>query len=129
MAQIKITQIKSRINAPKNQKLTLDALGIRKMNHSVVKEDSVIEINRKGVKDHLETGRHIVIEPGVTGILLPCIDGRRKITAATVIKVTKGFRQLLQQRTFLSLIHARNLADYFFSAEMSKEHADQSKHQ
>lgn len=39
MAQIKITQIKSRINAPKNQKLTLDALGIHKMNHSVVKED------------------------------------------------------------------------------------------
>lgn len=38
MAQIKITQIKSRINAPKDQKLTLDALGIHKMNHSVVKE-------------------------------------------------------------------------------------------
>ena len=40
MAQIKITQIKSRINAPKDQKLTLDALGLRKMNHSVVKEDN-----------------------------------------------------------------------------------------
>ena len=39
MAQIKITQIKSRINCPKDQKLTLDALGLRKMNHSVVKED------------------------------------------------------------------------------------------
>ena len=37
MAQIKITQIKSRINAPKVQKLTLDALGLRKMNHSVIK--------------------------------------------------------------------------------------------
>ena len=40
MAKIQITQIKSRINAPKVQKLTLDALGIRKMNHSVVKEDT-----------------------------------------------------------------------------------------
>lgn len=40
MAKIKITQIKSRINAPKVQKLTLDALGLRKMNHSVVKEDT-----------------------------------------------------------------------------------------
>ena len=40
MAQIKITQIKSRINAPKDQKLTLDALGIHKMNHSVVKEEN-----------------------------------------------------------------------------------------
>ncbi|MCC8115401.1 MAG: 50S ribosomal protein L30 [Bacteroidales bacterium] len=40
MAQIKITQIKSRINAPKVQKETLDALGLRKMHHSVIKEDN-----------------------------------------------------------------------------------------
>lgn len=40
MAQIKITQTKSRINAPKVQKATLDALGLHKMNHSVVKEDT-----------------------------------------------------------------------------------------
>ena len=40
MAQIKITQIKSRINAPKDQKETLDALGLRKMHHSVVKESN-----------------------------------------------------------------------------------------
>ena len=40
MAQIAIKQIKSRINCPKVQKLTLDALGLRKMNHTVVHEDS-----------------------------------------------------------------------------------------
>lgn len=40
MAKIQITQIKSRINAPKVQKETLDALGIHKMNHTVVKEDT-----------------------------------------------------------------------------------------
>ncbi len=40
MAQIKITQIKSRINCPKVQKETLDALGLRKMQHSVIKEDT-----------------------------------------------------------------------------------------
>ena len=40
MAKIKITQIKSRINAPAVQKRTLDALGLRKMNHSVVLEDT-----------------------------------------------------------------------------------------
>jgi ribosomal protein L30 len=40
MAQIQIKQIKSRINAPKVQKRTLDALGLRKMNHTVVKEDN-----------------------------------------------------------------------------------------
>ena len=40
MAQIKIKQIKSRINCPAVQKLTLDALGLKKMNHTVVKEDT-----------------------------------------------------------------------------------------
>ena len=40
MAKITITQIKSRINAPKVQKLTLDALGLHKMHHSVIKEDT-----------------------------------------------------------------------------------------
>ncbi|MDE7408232.1 MAG: 50S ribosomal protein L30 [Muribaculaceae bacterium] len=40
MAKIAITQTKSRINAPKVQKETLDALGLKKMNHTVVKEDT-----------------------------------------------------------------------------------------
>ena len=38
MAQIKIKQIKSRINCPAVQKRTLDALGLKKMNHTVVNE-------------------------------------------------------------------------------------------
>lgn len=40
MAKIKIQQIKSRINAPKVQKETLDALGLKKMNHIVEHEDN-----------------------------------------------------------------------------------------
>ncbi|MCM1450138.1 MAG: 50S ribosomal protein L30 [Clostridiales bacterium] len=40
MAQIKIKQIKSRINCPAIQKRTLDALGLKKMNHTVIKEDT-----------------------------------------------------------------------------------------
>ena len=40
MAQIKIKQVKSRINCPAVQKRTLDALGLKKMNHTVVKEDT-----------------------------------------------------------------------------------------
>ncbi len=35
MATIKIKQTKSRIGAPANQKRTLDALGLRKLNHVV----------------------------------------------------------------------------------------------
>ena len=40
MAQIAIKQIKSRNNRPAVQKRTLDALGLRKMNHTVVHEDT-----------------------------------------------------------------------------------------
>jgi large subunit ribosomal protein L30 len=40
MATIKIKQIKSRINCPQVQKRTLDALGLRKMNHTVEHEDN-----------------------------------------------------------------------------------------
>lgn len=40
MATIKIQQTKSRIGAPKDQKRTLDALGLKKMNHVVEKDDT-----------------------------------------------------------------------------------------
>ena len=40
MAKIRIKQIKSRINCPKVQKETLDALGLRKMNHVVEHEEN-----------------------------------------------------------------------------------------
>jgi len=39
MATIKIQQTKSRIGAPKDQKRTLDALGLKKMNRVVERED------------------------------------------------------------------------------------------
>jgi len=35
MAKIRITQVKSKIGKPERQKRTLEALGIRKLNHSV----------------------------------------------------------------------------------------------
>lgn len=38
MGQVKITQVKSTIDRPKRQKLTMIALGIRKMNQTVVHE-------------------------------------------------------------------------------------------
>lgn len=38
MATIKVKQVKSRIGAPKDQKRTLDALGLRKMNAVVEHE-------------------------------------------------------------------------------------------
>ena len=40
MATIKVKQVKSRIGAPIDQKRTLDALGLRKLNSVVEKEDT-----------------------------------------------------------------------------------------
>jgi large subunit ribosomal protein L30 len=38
MAKIRITQVKSKNGKPERQKRTIEALGIRKLNHSVVHE-------------------------------------------------------------------------------------------
>ncbi len=38
MGKVKITQVKSTIDRPKRQKLTMESLGIRKMHQSVVHE-------------------------------------------------------------------------------------------
>tara|TARA_B100001079_G_scaffold235106_1_gene216770 strand:- start:141 stop:317 length:177 start_codon:yes stop_codon:yes gene_type:complete len=38
MTKIKIKQVKSRIGRPKDQKRTLDALGLRKMNATITHE-------------------------------------------------------------------------------------------
>lgn len=40
MSTIKIKQVRSRIRRPKNQKLTLDALGLEKLNQVVEHEDT-----------------------------------------------------------------------------------------
>jgi large subunit ribosomal protein L30 len=40
MGKIKIKQIKSVIDRPKRQKLTMEALGLRKMHSKVEKEDT-----------------------------------------------------------------------------------------
>ncbi len=42
MATIKIQQIKSRIGSPKDQKRTLDSLGLKKINSVVEHEDSPV---------------------------------------------------------------------------------------
>lgn len=53
MAQIKIKQVKSRIKCPAVQKRTLDALGLKKMNHTVVKENTPSVMGMVNVVRHL----------------------------------------------------------------------------
>ena len=54
MATIKVKQIKSRIGAPKNQKRTLDAMGLKKLNHVVELEDT------PAVRGQIQTVHHLV---------------------------------------------------------------------
>lgn len=51
MATIKITQIKSKVNAPKHQKLVLAALGLRKIHQTVEKQDTPAI---RGMVDHVK---------------------------------------------------------------------------
>lgn len=55
MAKIYIKQTKSRINCPAIQKRTLDALGLRKMNQVVVKEDTPDILGMVNKVHHLVT--------------------------------------------------------------------------
>lgn len=55
MATIKIQQVKSRIGAPKDQKRTLDALGIKRMHQVVEREDSPV------LRGMIRKVRHLVI--------------------------------------------------------------------
>ena len=54
MAKIKIKQVVSRINRPARQKRTLDALGLRKMNHVVEHE------NTPAIMGMVNAVRHLV---------------------------------------------------------------------
>lgn len=54
MATIKIKQVKSRINCPKDQKRTLDALGLRKLNRVVEHEDNA------SIRGMIDKVKHLV---------------------------------------------------------------------
>ena len=90
---------------------------------------AIIEVDRKRVEYHLESGRHIIVEPGIPRGFLPGINGRRKEAAAAMIHITEGFRQFLQQGTFPALIHTLNSADNLLSAKVPKKHAQKGKQQ
>lgn len=53
MASIKITQLRSAIGRPANQKRTLEALGLRKLNQTVTHEESPSLTGMLRVVSHL----------------------------------------------------------------------------
>jgi len=53
MAKIRITQVKSKNGKPERQKRTLEALGIQKLNHSVVHESTPQVLGMVTTVNHL----------------------------------------------------------------------------
>ena len=54
MAELRVTQVRSTIGSKENQRATLRTLGLRKIRHSVVREDS------PSVRGMINTVRHLV---------------------------------------------------------------------
>jgi large subunit ribosomal protein L30 len=61
MAKLKVTQRRSAIDRPRDQKATIRALGLHRMNDSVVKED------RPEIRGMIEKVRHLVEVEEVSG--------------------------------------------------------------
>jgi large subunit ribosomal protein L30 len=59
MAQIRIKQIKSAIDRPEKQKRTILALGLKKLNHTVVHEETPQLLGMLRKVNHLVTVEHI----------------------------------------------------------------------
>lgn len=53
MGKIKVTQVRSSIKRPQNQKRTLEALGLKKIGHSVEHDTSASVLGMVKVVDHL----------------------------------------------------------------------------
>lgn len=53
MGKIKVTQVKSKIRRPQNQKRTLEALGLRKMNQAVEHEATPAILGMVNTVKHL----------------------------------------------------------------------------
>uniref|UniRef100_A0A7C3J682 50S ribosomal protein L30 n=1 Tax=candidate division WOR-3 bacterium TaxID=2052148 RepID=A0A7C3J682_UNCW3 len=54
MAKLRITQIRSEIDYDKTQKRTIKALGLKKLHHSVIKEDT------PSIRGMIEKVKHLV---------------------------------------------------------------------
>lgn len=88
---------------------------------------AIIEINRKGVKNHLKTRRHIVIEPGVPGLFLPSVCCGGKDAAVAVEAVAERVYQFFEEGTFGTAVHGTDFTDDFFPVTMKKDTAEKGQ--
>ena len=89
----------------------------------------IVEIDGKCVKNHMKTGCHIIVEPGISGLSLRCVCRGGKEAAVTVETVAEGVYQLVQKRTFGAAVHRIDFTDYLFSMALEKDTAEKSEKQ
>jgi large subunit ribosomal protein L30 len=61
MAQIRVTQVRSKIGGTQGQRDTLRSLGLKRIRHSVIKED------RPEIRGMVRTVAHLVTVEEITG--------------------------------------------------------------
>ena len=71
----------------------------------------VVKIYRQGVKNHLETRRHVVVEPGIARLPLPRIQGAGEETVLVMITIPERSDDLVYLAAFLARIHTPDPAD------------------
>jgi large subunit ribosomal protein L30 len=81
VAMLKITQVKSTIGRPPKQRGTLRALGLKRINHSVIKEDRPEILGMATAVRHL-VKVEVIEEPGK--------KGTRKAKAESSVKEIEG---------------------------------------
>ena len=84
----------------------------------------IVEIDGKRIENHLKAGRHIVIEPCVSGLSLGCVHRGGKEPAVTVKIVTEGVYQFVQKGTFGTVIHGSDLTDDLFAPALKEDTAE-----
>ena len=79
MSTIKIKQVKSKIRRPKNQKSTLEALGLKKIGHVVEHEKTPsIEGMIKNIKLELNGDTDIILTGGFSQLISPKLNVKHR---------------------------------------------------
>ncbi len=89
----------------------------------------IVEIDGKGVKNHVETGCHVVVEPGISRLPLRRVHRGGKEAAVTVKIVAERVCQFVQNGTFGAVVHRVDLTDDSFSAALKKDTAEKGEKQ
>lgn len=89
----------------------------------------IVEIDGKGIKNHMKTRCHIVVEPGISGMSLRCVHRGGKEAAVTEKTVAERGYQLVQKGIFGAVVHRIDPADDFFPAALKEDTAEKSEEQ